>query len=316
MKNLKRALIGLKIVLFVAIIFGVIYKQRTSEEAASRSCVIDNMPLIIDDPFANLATLRPPKPERGQAVKKWLEPGVRIRVPGASGSGTIIWYDEKTSYAYVQSCGHFWENNMSANEAHQRNLTVDVQVFFKNGEKLSQPATYKATVLFYHNNQKPPTHLCQDCSLFRFKSDYKPIYFPIAPQAYVLQQGQRLHSVGCDQGEEVAHYSVCVVGERGSEWPDLVTTENSPRPGRSGGGLISDDSLLVGICWGTSDYNGAGTGYFTPLRTIRYYNEMNGYGWINNVGGKGSLARRVPIVDRNNVQGHYPNDYIPVPDEK
>jgi hypothetical protein len=118
--------------------------------------------------------------------------------------------------------------------------------------------------------------------------------------------------VGCDSGSEVAHYGVRYVGFRdvGSGWKDLVTTENSPRPGRSGGGLMSEN-YYVGICWGTSRYDGNGNGYFTPLSTIRDYNKRNGFGWLNEVGL--SLARLIPIVDRNNPQGEYSADYIPLP---
>ena len=91
---------------------------------------------------------------------------------------------------------------------------------------------------------------------------------------------------------------------------NVITTENSPRPGRSGGGLMSED-YYVGICWGTTDLSGSGNGLFTPLKVVRELNEKNGYGWLNDVSI--SLARKLPIVDRNNPQGQYPPDYIPLP---
>lgn len=274
---------------------------------------IDRMPLVEDDPFAAMASFKPPQPERGPEVQKWLEPGVRISVPGAMGSGTIVYFEKDTGYAYIQSCGHLWNGNMTAEEGKSKKVTCNIEVFFKAGTKLSAPSKYPAEVLFYNNNRKNP-HLCQDVSLLRFKPDFVPKYFPIAPADTQLQQGNILHSVGCDHATEVAHYPVRVIGERGSEWPDLVTTENSPRPGRSGGGLISDKDVYVGICWGTSIYSGEGNGYFTPLKTIRYFNEKNGFGWLNDV-AKLSLPRQLPIQDRNNPQGEYPHNYIPLPNE-
>lgn len=147
-------------------------------------------------------------------------------------------------------------------------------------------------------------------SLLRFKPDWEPNYLPIASEEFKYTQNMRLHSVGCDSGNEVAHYDVEVVGLRDGSWPDLVTTRNSPRPGRSGGGLSTED-YFVGVCWGTSSYDGSGNGYFTPLKTVREYNKMNGYDWLNEVGY--SLARQIPIRDRNNPQHEYPNDYIPIP---
>lgn len=277
--------------------------------------IIDRMPLVQNDPYAALASMMEPKAERDPEFQKWLEPGVRISVTGALGSGTIIFYDEKEGYAYIQSCGHLWDGDMTAEQGKTRKLTCKIFVFYKAGQKLTTPAEYPAEVLFYNNNKDSGGHLCQDSSLLRFRPDFKPNYFPIAPAEYQIQQNQYLHSVGCDKGSEVAHYKVRALGERGDKWPDLVTTENSPRPGRSGGGLISDDNFFIGICWGTSSYDGSGNGFFTPLRTIRYYNEKNGYAWINDVRGF-SAARKLPIIDKNNQQQKYPEDYIPLPSSK
>jgi hypothetical protein len=223
----------------------------------------------------------------------------------SSGSGTIIYFNPKDGWAYVQSCGHLWSGNMTAEQGKQRNVSCNVITWYHNSTKLSKSKRYPAEVVYYNNDYR------KDVSLIRFKPDWKPNYFPIASKEFRFVAGMRLHSVGCDGGREVAHYDVRFVGMRGSdEWPDIVTTENSPRPGRSGGGLTSDNGLYVGICWGTSDYSGDGNGFFTPLSTIRKFNERNGYGWLNEMS---SLARHIPIIDRNNPQGTYPHNYIPLP---
>ena len=75
--------------------------------------------------------------------------------------------------------------------------------------------------------------------------------------------------------------------------------------------LTNDDGYFVGVCWGTSDYSGNGNGYFTDLKILREFNEENGFGWLNDIGH--SLAREIPIIDRNNPQGRYSKDYIPLP---
>src|SRR5690606_24051907 len=131
--------------------------------------------------------------------------------------------------------------------------------------------------------------------LLKFKPDWVPDYFPIASTDYDIKIGSKQHSTGCDLGNEVAHYEVEVVGTRGS---DLVTRNNSPRPGRSGGGLLSDDGYYIGTCWGTSDYSGTGVGYFTPLSSIHDVYSRNGYEWILEVGF--GLANQIPIRDQNN----------------
>jgi len=268
--------------------------------------LIENMPLVHDhdDPYAYLAKGYLPIEQRGDEYKKWLSAGVKINVSGASGSGTIIYYSEVDGYAYIQSCGHLWDGNMTAEEGKVRMTTCRITTWYHNDNKLTSPKNYPADVIYYSNSQG------RDCSLLRFKPDWIPEYFPIAPEDFEFPENTRFHSIGCDSGGEIAHYDVRYVGMRGNTWPDLITTENSPRPGRSGGGLLSD-SFYVGICWGTSAFDGGGNGFFTPLKTIREYNKMNGFGWLNEVGY--SLARHIPIVDRNNPQNKYPKDYIPLP---
>jgi hypothetical protein len=263
--------------------------------------IIDRMPLVDDGLFAHLADGSTPIEQRGIEYRKWLATGLKISVRNGSGSGTIIYYDHKTGWAWVQSCGHLWSGNMSAADGKNRNVTCTVTTWYHNMTKLDSPRSYTAEVLYYSNQRG------KDISLLRFKPDWEPDFFPIAPADYKLEKNVRLHSVGCDGGREVAHYDVRYIGERTY---DIVTTENSPRPGRSGGGLMSNDGYFVGVCWGTSDYSGSGNGYFTSLKVIREFNEKNGFGWLND---SGHLPRQIPIIDRNNPQGDYPRNYIPLP---
>lgn len=277
---------------------------------------IDRMP-IVDTPYSIYATQLAPVEQRGEEFRRWLAPSLKIQVQGGSGSGTIVYYDPKEQVAYVQSCGHLWNGNMSAQEGRGRNVKCSVVAWYHNEKKLDQPRSYEADVLYYSNTRG------QDCSLLKFKPDWVPDYFPIAPAGYAILEGTRLHSVGCDGGREVAHYDVKVVGERPAQaifrtpntivsdkGIDLITTENSPRPGRSGGGLLTDE-FYVGICWGTSDKTGNGIGLFTPLNVVRQMNASQGFDWLNEVGS--NPARQIPILDRNNPQGKYPLDYIPLP---
>lgn len=264
---------------------------------------IDNMPLVTDDPFAALAYGGAPNEQRGEEFRKWLSTGLKISVRNASGSGTIVYFDSENGLAYVQSCGHLWSGNMSAQEGLSRKPTCNVIAWYHNQTKLSKPKTYPAEVLYYNNTRG------QDVSLLRFKPDWEPEYLPIAPADFQFRENMRLHSVGCDGGREVAHYDVRYIGTRGGSYPDLVTTENSPRPGRSGGGLMTDE-YYIGICWGTSEYDGSGNGFFTPLKIVREFNERNGFGWLNDAT---PLARLIPIIDRNLPQEQYPKDFIPIP---
>jgi hypothetical protein len=260
------------------------------------------MPIVTDDPFAHLACGGEPKEQRDEQFRKWLCVSLKIQVSNASGSGTIVYHNLDDGYAYVQSCGHLWNGNMTAEEGKRKQIKCKVITWYHNMTKLGEPKEYPAEVLYYSNTRGA------DCSLLKFKPDWEPAFIPVAPTNYEFKEGSRLHSCGCDGGRECAHYDVRVLGMRGA---DLCTTENSPRPGRSGGGLMTDD-MYVGICWGTTERSGNGNGFFTPLKVLREYNEKNGYGWLNEVNVV-SLARQIPIIDRNNQQGTYPKDYIPLP---
>jgi len=302
----RNVLLGTSLLLSLVVFSFAFFKTSNSFHWVKHQHNIDNMPLVQNDPYAAIAYGGAPIEQRGPEVRKWLTPGLKIRVSGASGSGTIVYYNPKDGYAYVQSCGHLWSGNMTAQEGLRRKLTCKVITWYHNEKKLNNEKEYPAEVLYYSNDNG------RDVSLMRFKPDWEPDFFPIAPKDYHFSEGTNLHSVGCDGGREIAHYDVIYIGmSNNSQWPDLVTTKNSPRPGRSGGGLYSGDGYYVGICWGTTDFNGGGNGFFTPLRTLRHFNEINGYGWLNDIGH--SLARKIPIHDRNNPQGKYPRDYIPLP---
>jgi hypothetical protein len=265
---------------------------------------VSAMPLVQDlDPVTSSFFWGAPQEDRGPEYRRFLAASVKIAVSGGSGSGTIVYYDPDKNEAYVASCGHLWSGTRSAADLQSRPESCRVITWYHNESKLQSPREYPAQVLFYSNNRG------WDSSLVKFKPDWVPEYFPIAPLDYSLPQGALFHSLGCDGGREVAHYNVEIVGMRGN---DLITTRNSPRPGRSGGGLLSDDGYYVATCWGTSDTTGGGgIGYFTPLSSIHEVYTRNGYDWLLKVANV--LARKIPIFDMNNPQQQYPKDYVPIP---
>lgn len=257
------------------------------------------MPLVSNEQYG-----LSPNEQRNSEFIKYLSVSLKISVSNSSGSGTIVFYDEQKNLAYVASCGHLWSGNMSEEEGRTKNVKCKVITWYHNEVKLNQPKTYEANVIFYCNNSG------YDSSLIIFNPDWKPNYFSIAPLEYPIIVGEKLNSCGCDGGREVARYDV-EVETIGFQGKDLVTRYNSPRPGRSGGGLMSYDGHFVGICWGTSDRSGnSGQGYFTSLQSIHYIWKKNNYDFLLNIR---RYAQELPIVDRNEKQGMYPKDYILIP---
>ena len=193
---------------------------------------------------------------------------------------------------------------MFANDNRSKKVKCQIEVWYHNEEKLPKSKTYDASVVFYSYYEG------QDTSLMIFSPDWEPDYFPISPLDYKYINGKHAHSTGCDQGGEVAHYDIEIVAfdVKGN---DIITIKNSPRPGRSGGGLINDEQIYIGTCWGTEFEDGSGIGRFTSLKAIhKFWSQQKEYSFLLNINKR---VPELPIVDRNNPQGTYPKDYIFLP---
>lgn len=266
---------------------------------------LDKMPILEPDPIG-IRVGEAPIEQRGIEFRQFLSASVKISVNGASGSGTIVYYDKAKNLAYVASCGHMWSSGVvSAEDAKKKNITCKVITWYHNEQKLDKPRTYNANVMFYSYVSGV------DTSLITFTPDWEPNYFPVAPVNYEYVKGQHVHSLGCDGGSEVAHYDIEIIGLFDN---DLVTYRNSPRPGRSGGGLMDDNGYYIGTCWGTQYRDGSGRGYFTPLSAIHgFWSKQKGYEFLLKIQPLGSEAKKIPIVDRTQDQGSYKPDYILLP---
>lgn len=259
---------------------------------------------VIDLPFHETTLVAPGWEERGIEFRKWLAPSVRI----GGGSGTMVYYDPEENYMYVISCGHLFNRGRgSADSYKSRPKTMTVEVFYHNNQKLDQVREYKAEVLCHVWGEDGVSSV-YDVSLMRFKPDWAdPWYLPIASEKFRYIEDKMYHSCGCDGRSEVAHYLVRFVKEQTQgEITEIVTKENGPRGGRSGGGVFTDDGELIAIC----SRGGGGYGYWTSLNQIHRFLKEEGYGFVLQ---GASLARKIPIVDMNGPQREYPKDYIPLP---
>ena len=238
--------------------------------------------------------------QRDPRFSKLLSLSLKISVRGASGSGTICHYDPESGIAHVISCGHLWSGNMEHDPKAKRLPDANVTVWHKNSRRLDSPETFPAEVLFWSNDRG------YDVSLLRFRPDWEPEFAKI-DENYTLAKGTSLNSMGCDGGSEVARYEVVFERMNGT---DIITSKNSPRPGRSGGGLVNEHGNLVGVCWGTSDVSsGNGIGYFTPVSAIKEVFSRNGHGWLLEL----FEFKSIPIVDRDNPGAKYGREFIPFP---
>jgi len=245
------------------------------------------------------------KEDRSAVYEKYLKNSVQIKVGSALGSGTICYFDKNAGFAYVISCGHLWKGNRDYSIPLKNNSEI---VCWYKCEKLEKSTKFDAEVLFWSNRKG------YDVSLLRFKPDWMPSCTPISFK-FTPKMGEMFNSLGCDNGDEVARYEVISAGFEsitGAGEPyNFITKINSPRPGRSGGGLISQEGELVGVCWGTTDTNsGDGIGFFTPLNSIKYIFTANQHNWLLETG---SIARRITIVNHTDFNKIFDREYIPLP---
>jgi hypothetical protein len=279
------------------------YKNDEIIEKWSPKNDVVAMPVLRNSRPTHVSNSQSPVPQRDEKFKVFLSSSVKVSVSGGSGSGTIFYYDPGENWAYVISCGHLWDGNKSYKDLLKNKQKAKIITWYPGASKIQDPKIYEAEVLFFSNTRG------KDCSCLRFKPDWNPNCFPIAAADYKLKKGEKLNSLGCDGGGEVARYEVEFLERRGE---DLITTKNSPRPGRSGGGLLTDSGWYVGICWGTSDVvTGNGIGYFTPLDSIHKVFIENEHEWIlllSEFSGK-----NIPVFDWKNPNKKFDLDFIPMP---
>jgi len=278
---------------------------------------LDNMPILEKNKFGN--TNAAPVEQRGKEFRKFLAASVKIVIGNTSGSGTIVHYDKDKNLAYVATCGHLWQKGiMTAEEGKKAKLKCKIVTWYHNDKVLDAPKSYEGDVIFYSY------YTGQDTGLVTFKPDWEPNVFPIGPVDYDYVPGQHAHSLGCDSGSEVAHYDVTImkIQEYQAEkiniqtW-DIITEKNSPRPGRSGGGMMNDQGEYIGTCWGTQYRDGTGKGYFVPLKVIhRFWKQQKDYAFLLEQKLPTGSARTIPIIDRGGSKKTYNGDYILLPADK
>jgi len=248
---------------------------------------------------------REPIAKRSTRFETYLQCSVKIHVKQGIGSGTICYYDEATNEAYIISCGHLFKGTKKPNQ--RTSDYAKINVFYKNDYKLDTPQQFDAKVLCYDQTT--------DLSLLMFKPDW-PIqsYFPIAPLDYPIIWGEDLESTGCDGDTPPAAYTVSMVEE---DEGNLISKDNSPRPGRSGGGLFSPDGYLIGVVWATSDVSGTGYGFYIPLSRIHaYLSQFDEVAWLLEGGEQWSIINTLPLQKPDGRTGNLPPRYLPLPQSR
>jgi hypothetical protein len=167
-------------------------------------------------------------PARSDA--EFLAASVRLRIEDpdgrSCGSGTII--DSREGEALILTCGHIFRDSQGKGR-------IEVDLFG------AQPmARVPGRMISYD--------LQSDVALVSVRTTVPVLAMPVAPATYQSRPGEPVVTVGCDQGADptVRHTRVAAVGKYLG--PPNVQIDDVPVMGRSGGGLLTPDGLVVGVC--------------------------------------------------------------------
>lgn len=265
---------------------------------------VDGMP-IVKAPLPPIYKTALPNAKVDSRYVYYLQCSVQITYQinnmASIGSGTICHYDYETNEMYIVSCGHIFEDYSKVKNKPE----INVITFYKNNIKLETPESFSAELLCYDKYE--------DISFLKIKSDWEPSHwFPIGPANYGLKEGDILESTGCDGGDPPAAYTVEIAKDIESG-NNIVTKNNSPRPGRSGGGLFSKEGYLIGIVWGTTVEDGSGYGFYVPINRIHEYMKKNQkVSWLINATHQWQVMYKIPIVFQDGSTKYAPEKYFPL----
>ena len=155
---------------------------------------------------------------------------VRLTVDDSSGSsygsGTII--DERQGCALVLTCGHLFRDSQGRGR-------ITVELFGPQG-----PQPVEGELLKFD--------LERDLGLVVIRPNAPVSVAKVAPRGYRLKRGDQVVSVGCNHGREPSPIASRVTATDKFLGPANVEVAGQPAQGRSGGGLFSEDGLVVGVC--------------------------------------------------------------------
>jgi thiol-disulfide isomerase/thioredoxin len=173
---------------------------------------------------------------------------VRLRIEDANGnscgSGTII--DARAGEALILTCGHIFRDSQGKGK-------IDVDLF---GPCAGQRVEGRLVSF----------DLTRDVGLVTIRTPGPLTAVRLAPPCCKVQKGDRVASVGCDNGKDPAVRHSYVTSLNRYTGPPNIQVAGQPTEGRSGGGLFSADGMLIGVCNARDPQDQEG--YYAAIDTI------------------------------------------------
>ena len=174
--------------------------------------------------------LRAPAAGDAPLTARLMAASVRLKIEDPSGhsygSGTII--DASRPEVLILTCGHIFRDSKG-----EGRVTVDL---FGAGAPQGLPGR----VVSYD--------LKSDVGLVSFRPGSPVQAVPVAEAGYQVSRGDKVISIGCNNGGEPSVRQSHVTSLDKFLGPPNVQVAGQPVQGRSGGGLFSAEGFVIGVC--------------------------------------------------------------------
>lgn len=207
---------------------------------------------------------------------------VRLRIEDADGhscgSGTIIdarpfggaspmshrWWGE----ALILTCGHIFRDSQGKGR-------IEVDLFGPNGEQ-----RVEGTLISYDCEKR-------DVGLVSIRTPGPVTTARVAPPECQIGPGERVVSVGCNNGDRPTTRHSRVTSLNKFMGPPNLQVAGLPVEGRSGGGLFSEDGMVIGVCNAAdpSDHEGL----YAALASIHTELDRVGLAYLYKSLGQGAI---------------------------
>jgi thiol-disulfide isomerase/thioredoxin len=203
-----------------------------------------------------------------------LAASVRLRIEDSHGhscgSGTII--DARNNEALILTCGHIFRESKGKGK-------IEVDLFGPNAA------------------QKLPGNLIsydldRDVGLVSVRTSAPVASAKVAPAGYRVGQGEPVVSVGCNNGGTPTAVRSRVTAVDRYSGPPNIQVAGQPVEGRSGGGLFSNDGLVIGVCNARDPSDQEG--YYAALASIHAELDRTNLAFIYKQAGETAIAAAAP----------------------
>jgi thiol-disulfide isomerase/thioredoxin len=182
------------------------------------------------DPPAGPRNLVRPRGGRDALTARLLAASVRLKVDDGGGhsvgSGTVI--DARQGEALVLTCGHLFRDS-------QGKGPIEIDLFGPGA-----PQGLPAKLISYD--------LQSDVALVRFRPSVGVAAIRVAPLNHNVRTKDSVINIGCNHGDSPTLRASRVTAINKFLGPPHLIVAGQPVQGRSGGGLFTNDGLLIGVC--------------------------------------------------------------------